>query len=87
MRPQLVLYVLTLHVILGIASRTRASDETFITIDFPGARLTGARGINVRGDIVGDYDDVDGVTHGYVLQRGNFSSFDFPDSIHTRLGH
>jgi len=56
----------------------------FITIDFPGARLTGARGINARGDIVGGYDDAAGVTHGYLLHRAEFSSFDFPESVHTR---
>lgn len=36
------------------------------TVDFPG--LTVVRGINVRGDLVGLYVDVDGKKHGYVIR-------------------
>ncbi|MBZ5617854.1 MAG: hypothetical protein LAQ69_03845 [Acidobacteriia bacterium] len=41
----------------------------FATIDFPGATSTDAYGINSRGDVVGDYVDSAGKTHGYLLSR------------------
>ena len=39
------------------------------TIDFPGAILTEAFGINERGDIVGVFEDAAGL-HGFLLRRG-----------------
>jgi len=39
----------------------------FITIDYPGATRTVARGINPRGDVVGNYVDAAGKTHGFFL--------------------
>lgn len=59
----------------------------YAAIDFPGAAATRARGINNRGDIVGEYDDIDGSTHGFVLlQRGKKSialPVDYPDAVAT----
>ncbi len=43
-----------------------------------------ATGINPRGDISGHYTDADNGTHSYLLRRGQFHSFDFPDAIATR---
>ena len=40
-----------------------------VTLDVPGAVLTEANGINPRGDIVGDYNDSGGNTHGYLLSK------------------
>jgi hypothetical protein len=45
------------------------SRGTSIAIDFPGAILTDANGINARGDIVGDFTDTSGNEHGYLLSR------------------
>ena len=42
----------------------------FASIDFPGATLTQAVGINSRGDIVGGYKDSAGTMHGFLLSRG-----------------
>ena len=43
--------------------------STFTTFDVPGASLTIAFSINPRGDIVGDYVDASGNTHGYLLSK------------------
>jgi uncharacterized membrane protein len=42
----------------------------FVSIDFPGATTTNAYGINSRGDVVGNYVDAAGKTHGFFLSRG-----------------
>jgi probable HAF family extracellular repeat protein len=42
---------------------------SFVSIDFPGATTTNAYGINSHGDIVGNYLDAAGKTHGYFLSR------------------
>jgi uncharacterized membrane protein len=52
----------------------------YTSIDFPGAVLTNAQGINAGGEIVGSYNDsgTPSKTHGYVLSGGQFRSIDFP---------
>jgi len=55
----------------------------FTSIDFPGAVLTNAQGINPGGDIVGIYRDTAGKQHGFLLSAGNFSSIDYPGAIAT----
>jgi hypothetical protein len=60
-----------------------AADYRFVKIDFPDAAATIASGINARGDIVGRYDDVNGVTHGFLLHKGVFSTIDFPQASLT----
>src|SRR5262249_52379714 len=52
----------------------------FISIDDPDAapQSTSAIGINDRGQIVGSYEDGFGVTHGFVLAGGSFTSVNFP---------
>jgi uncharacterized membrane protein len=42
---------------------------TFITIDYPGATRTVVRGINPQGDMVGNYVDAAGKSHGFFLSR------------------
>jgi uncharacterized membrane protein len=63
------------------------SEKHFSTIDYPGALITIARGINNKGDIVGSYP-VDptlpgGGNHGLLLRRGVFTSVDFPGHLNT----
>ena len=55
----------------------------FTTIDYPGAVLTQALGINPRGDIVGSYVDSGNVEHGFLLRNGAFTSFDYPTAVWT----
>jgi probable HAF family extracellular repeat protein len=63
-----------------------AADYRFTKIDFPNSTATDARGINARGDIVGAYDDADGVRHGFLLRNGVFSSIDVPAAVVTQGG-
>jgi hypothetical protein len=44
-------------------TRTAAGYQT---LDFPGATLTHALGVNVLGSIVGDYVDASGHNHGFL---------------------
>jgi len=68
---------------LSLGSALFATDFRFVRIDFPNATLTRAHGINARGDIVGQYQDSNGVPHGYLLRKGVFSTIDFPDASLT----
>src|SRR5262249_52423584 len=77
MRPWFQLYLVALSFVLGVMSNILAEDPTFATIDFPGATVTQATGINPRGDIVGDYT-LAGTTHGYLLSGDGFTTIDFP---------
>ena len=44
----------------------------------------GARGINEREDIVGQFDGVsDGLTHGFLLSNGRYIRIDFPRAAST----
>ena len=56
--------------------------QTYTPIDCPLSEHTLARGINERGDIVGNCDDDDG-RHGFLLRKGVFKIFDVPDSSLT----
>jgi len=53
------------------------------SIDVPGAVLTEGEGINDRGDIVGVCKSSDGVSHGFLLRDGNFTSINFPGAAYT----
>jgi len=52
----------------------------FTTIDVPGADGTAAVGINSRGEIAGQFFHADDfVTHGFLLSKGTYTTFDVPD--------
>jgi hypothetical protein len=71
-------------VIGAFASASRAA-ETFTTIDVPGAvDSTSAGGINARGQLVGGYFDSTR-NRGFLLDRGIFSTIDFPGAVVTTL--
>lgn len=60
------------------------SAQTYKTIDFPGAVATTLNGgPNPQGTNIGSYTDTSGVSHGFVLQKGVFTSFDPPGSTAT----
>lgn len=50
----------------------------FLTVDFPGAFSSGARGINELGDIVGFYQ-ADAANNGFLYAGGTFTSIHVPD--------
>jgi probable HAF family extracellular repeat protein len=58
----------------------------FTRIDFPGARVTVAAGVNNRGQVVGGYLDGDGRPHGYRWEKGRFMTIDVPGSSGTMAG-
>ena len=68
---------------LLLSSLLVAADYRFVKIHFPHASATVASGINARGDIVGRYDDVNGVVHGFLLRKGVFTSIDVPGASFT----
>jgi probable HAF family extracellular repeat protein len=59
----------------------------FTTLDFPGADLTIAMGINGSGDVVGSYalPAAPSDSHGFLLHQGVFTTIDFPGSTHTSV--
>jgi uncharacterized membrane protein len=56
----------------------------YTIIDFPGGAKTGLSAINDEGDMLGWYDDVDGLIHGFLVRHGRFSTIDVPGSTFTR---
>ena len=56
---------------------------SFTPIDYPGATLTDAFGINTRGDVVGNYNNADKSDHGFLLSAGLYTSIDFPGATAT----
>jgi probable HAF family extracellular repeat protein len=68
---------------LWITSLLSATDYRWVRFDFPGATEIYGLGINARGDIVGRYVDTAGVTHGFLMQQGSFTTIDFPQATFT----
>ena len=66
------------------SASTSTGSFSLTSIDFPGAVVTRALGLNDHGEVAGDYVDSGGVRHGYSLRRGKFNTFDPPGSIETR---
>ena len=55
-----------------------ATDYRYTKIDPPSATSAVARGINARGDILGDYVDADGVDHDFLFHKGIYTNIDYP---------
>jgi uncharacterized membrane protein len=53
-------------------------DVTKFDVPFPGTDQSFPLGINDRGQIVGSYHNIQSSWHGFIYDRGQFSSFDFP---------
>ena len=69
---------------VALATWSIASAQTYTTVDFPGAVLTTLNGgPNPQGTNIGSYTDTGGITHGFMLQKGVFTSFDPPGSVTT----
>ena len=56
---------------------------SFTTVDVPSSVFTRVHNINRQGDMVGLFDFVTGVRHGFVLHNGGFKQLDFPGSTFT----
>jgi YVTN family beta-propeller protein len=57
--------------------------EQFVTFAVPGSASTEPATINNVGQIVGGYTDSEGVTHGFLLSLGVFTTIDFPEAVST----
>lgn len=80
---QMANYLVALSLVLGITAKSQAGGPTYTTIAFPGALGNDANGINLTGQVVGDYIDTAGIEHGYLLSSGTFTSITFPGAIFT----
>jgi uncharacterized membrane protein len=71
--------------ILTLVARGAERTLVYSSIDFPGAMLTNAQGINAGGEIVGFYNDAGtpSRTHGFLLSGGHYQSLDFPGARAT----
>jgi probable HAF family extracellular repeat protein len=69
---------------LSAVTAAGAQTLTVTPIDFPGAVLTNAQGINAQGEIVGFYTDAAGRVHGFLQSGGQFRSIDFPGAQSTQ---
>jgi probable HAF family extracellular repeat protein len=79
---------ITLVVVVVVVSLSQVPGQAapvFSTIDFPGAVLTNAQGINAGGEVVGFYVDTLGKTHGFVMSGGAYRSIDYPNADATQL--
>ena len=56
-------------------------DFNFFSV--PGASATYGQGINDSGQIVGGFQDSTGVTHGFLLQGGKYTTVDPPGAIYS----
>jgi hypothetical protein len=65
----------------------RFSNGTTHTLDFPGAVLgeTQPMGINDNGFVVGVYESVDGVVHGFIFHKAQWATLDYPHALFTVL--
>lgn len=65
--------------VASLAAATASYSGGIESIDKPGAVATRAFGINPQGEIVGSYTEA-GVTHGFLLRDGVFTTIDYPDA-------
>jgi probable HAF family extracellular repeat protein len=56
----------------------------FVPINYPGAVATQAYSINNSGQIVGEYDNQSGGSHGFLYSGGNYTSIDYPGASSTQ---
>ena len=61
---------------------------TYTNIDLPGAQITLPAAINARGQIAGDMEDLNGVFHGYRVDKdgSHLMLIDFPGSVASSTG-
>jgi len=62
----------------GVKTAFADAIYSFTTIDYPGAAVTRASGVNATGQIVGSFDDTSGLTHGFLDIGGRFVQLDHP---------
>src|SRR5262249_16945383 len=78
-KPWKSLAAVAIGLLLSVPGLAQAQ-YTFSTIDVPDATRTAANG-NSTHEIVGEFDDAGGNTHGFLLNKGDFTTFDVPVSV------
>lgn len=68
----------------GVLSGTARAQYTFTPIDVSGATST-AVNANSPHAIAGQFDDANGVTHGFVIANGVFTQVDVPGAVFTSV--
>lgn len=66
----------------GAGSSAFERDFSYSPIEYPGATVTTATGVNARGDVVGSYV-LGGMQHGFLLRDGAFTTIDVPGAAGT----
>lgn len=62
----------------------RNRDGTFASFDYPDTSYTFAHGINDKREVVGAYEDCDGIARGFLRHGdGSFSPLDYPGAVST----
>ena len=70
---------IALGLLLGLPGLARADmNFTFTTIDVPGAVGTAVDGNSPPDAISGEYDDLGGITHGFIFRGGVYTTIDVP---------
>lgn len=59
----------------------RTANGRFTAIDVPGATNTVPNFINLQGVVVGSYTDAAGTSHGFVLNRGTYTTVNYPGAL------
>jgi uncharacterized membrane protein len=67
-----------------LQAQLEAAEYTFEEIIVPGATEASANG-NSTHEIAGDFTDSNGVTHGFVLSKGAFTTVDVPGAAFTQI--
>lgn len=65
----------------------RFNNGTTHTLDFPRSMegRTQPHGINDNGFVVGSYNSIDGVVHGFIFHKGQWATLDYPKAMATIL--
>ena len=56
---------------------------TFTTIDLPSSTYSRPLGINAEGDVVGNYKDTNGTSHGFLMNEAGLTTIDYPGALFT----
>jgi probable HAF family extracellular repeat protein len=82
-KPWKSLAAVAFGLLLSVPGLTQAQYR-FSTIDVPGATATAANG-NSTHEIAGQFDDADGNTHGFVLNKDVFTTINVPGAVNTAI--
>src|SRR5437879_3297950 len=71
--------LVALGLLMSLSGNAKAQPSyIYTTLDVPGATLTSAFGINPSGEIVGAYRDAAFKGHGFLLDKGSYTTLDVP---------